>query len=186
MSLTSLTLDDGLNCAFRFCRTMKRYEEEFRGGPSVCARARTHTHTLTHRYWYYDLSWVPDIYIYIYACLTVSKSVPVAGSEDLVFFLCICHHPFLFFFWGSQISAPCTYVCSVQNCTLPYWFYLQHIGSHNDSEFVVSSIITNIIRYLSRSYDQVYWKPQYWLHIGSISSSCLSKPSYNGTFMAKI
>ena len=86
MSLTSLTLDDGLNCAFRFCRTMKRYEEEFRG-VRVFARARTHTHTLTHRYWYYDLSWVPDIYIYIYiyACLTVSKSVPVAGSEDLVF-----------------------------------------------------------------------------------------------------
>lgn len=54
------------------------------GGPSVCARAHTHLHTGTGIMIYHGS--LIHIYIYLYACLTVSKSVPVAGSEDLVFF----------------------------------------------------------------------------------------------------
>jgi hypothetical protein len=43
---------------------MKRYEEEFRGGPSVCARAHTHLHTGTGIMIYHGS--LIHIYIYIY------------------------------------------------------------------------------------------------------------------------
>lgn len=153
------------------------------GGVRVFARAHTHTYTRVLVLWSITGPWF--IYIYIYTRVLQFQNLFQLQVQKILFFLMYLPPSIFGIFWGFP-NFSTMYVCSVQNCTLPYWFYLQHIGSHNDSEFVVSSIITNIIRYLSRSYYQVYWKPQYWLHIGSISSSCLSKPSYNGTFMAKI
>ena len=100
MSLTSLTLDDGLNCAFRFCRTMKRYEEEFRG-VRVFARAHTHTYTPVLVLWSIMGPWF--IYIYI-LFIRVSYSFKICSScrfrRSCFFFFYVFATIHFWFFFG--------------------------------------------------------------------------------------
>ena len=113
-------------------------------GPSVCLRAHTltHLHTGTGIMIYHGSLIYMYIYIYtyihIYTRVLQFQNLFQLQVQRIVFFFLMYLPPSIFgFFWGFP-NFSTMYVCSVQNCTLPYWFYLQHIGSHNDSEFVVS------------------------------------------------
>ena len=123
-------------------------------------RARAHTRTHLHIGTGIMIYHGSLIYIYIY--IRVSYSFKICSScrfRRSCFFKCICHHPFLEFFGGSQISVPCMcvrfrivhyhtgFICNILEATmiLSLWFQvlsqtssdtyqdhiIKYIGSHN-------------------------------------------------------